>query len=64
MHSSCQLKNFRDGKFIEYSRAQYLALFKPRERNKNLQTNIVFVDITNNTANAKIEIDTEKDRLT
>jgi hypothetical protein len=64
MHASCHLKNFRDGKFIEFTRAQYLNLFKPRERSKNLSTNIVSVDITNNMGSAKVEISTEKDLFT
>lgn len=64
MHASCHLKNFRDGKFIEFSRNQYLSLFKPHERNKNLTTNIVSLDITNNMGSAKVEIRTEKDLFT
>lgn len=64
MHASCHLKNYRDGKFIVFSRNQYLSLFKPRERNKNLSTNIVAIDITNNMGSAKVEIQTEKDLFT
>jgi aldose sugar dehydrogenase len=64
MHASCHLKNFREGKFIEFTRAQYLNLFKPREKNKNITTRIVFVDVTNNMASAKVEISTEKDLFT
>jgi aldose sugar dehydrogenase len=64
MHASCHLKNYRDGKFIEFTRAQYLNLFKPREKNKNITTRIVFVDVTNNMAGAKVEISTEKDLFT
>lgn len=41
MHASCHLKNYRDGKFIDYTRKQYLSLFKPHARPKNLITNIV-----------------------
>lgn len=64
MHAACHLKNFREGKFIEFTRAEYLNLFKPRERNENLITRIVSVDITNNMGSAKIEINTEKDLFT
>jgi aldose sugar dehydrogenase len=64
MHTSCHLKNFRDGKFIEFTRSQYLNLFKPHERSKNLSTRIVSVDITNNMGSAKVEISTEKDLFT
>ncbi len=28
MHASCHLKNYRDGKFVEFSKSQYLSLFK------------------------------------
>ncbi|MGA0560679.1 PQQ-dependent sugar dehydrogenase [Larkinella sp. VNQ87] len=64
MHASCHLKNYRDGKFIDYSRSQYLGLFKPHPRPKNLITRIVSVDITNNMASAKVEISTERDLFT
>jgi aldose sugar dehydrogenase len=64
MHASCHLKLFKDGKFTEFSRAKYLNLFKPHERSKNLSTNIVSVDITNNMGSAKVEISTEKDLFT
>ncbi len=64
MHSSCNLKNYRDGKFSQYTRDQYTSLFKPRERAKNLVTKIVALDITNNMGSAKVEISTEKDLFT
>ena len=64
MHHSCYLKNFRDGKFIEFTRSQYLSLFKPRERPANLSTRIVTIDITNNMGSAKVEISTAKDLFT
>lgn len=64
MHASCHLKNYRDGKFTEFSRNQYLSLFKLHERPKNLRTNIIALDITNNMGSAKVEISTEKDLFT
>jgi CubicO group peptidase (beta-lactamase class C family) len=64
MHASCHLKNYRDGKFMQYTRNEYLALFKPHPRPKNLQTRIVDVNITNNMASAKVEIITERDVFT
>jgi len=64
MHASCYLKNYRDGRFIQYSRNEYLALFKPRERTKNLSTKLVALDITNNMGSAKVEISTERDLFT
>lgn len=59
MHATCHLKNFREGKFYDISRLDYLSRFKPRERDKNLTTHIVYVDITENkVAGAKVEINT------
>lgn len=64
MHTSCRLKNYRDGKFTEFSRSQYLSLFKPHARPKNLGTRIVSLDITNNMGSAKVEISTTQDLFT
>jgi len=64
MHASCHLKNYRDGKFVEYSRSQYLGLFKPHARPQNLSTRIVSVDFTNNMGSAKVEISTAQDLFT
>lgn len=64
MHASCHLKNFSNGKFTIYSRNEYLSLFKPRERPKNLSTHIIALDITNNMGSAKVEISTENDLFT
>ncbi len=64
MHASCHLKNYRDGKFTEFTRNEYLSLFKPHARPKNLSTRIVSVDVTNNMGSAKVEISTERDLFT
>lgn len=64
MHPSCHLKNYRDGKFIQYSRSEYLSFFKPHPRPKNLSTRIVSLDITNGMGSAKVEISTERDLFT
>ncbi|MDQ3712717.1 MAG: PQQ-dependent sugar dehydrogenase, partial [Acidobacteriota bacterium] len=64
MHFSCRLKNFRDGKFLEYDKATYLGFFKPRPRDKNLQTRLVSIDITDIVGSAKVEIITEKEVFT
>jgi len=64
MHASCHLKTYRDGKFTEFTRSQYLAVFKPHPRPANLQTRIVSVSITNNVASARVEISTAKDLFT
>jgi aldose sugar dehydrogenase len=64
MHASCHLKNYRDGKFVQFTRNEYLGLFKPHERPKKLDTYIVSIDITNNMGSAKVEISTSKDLFT
>jgi aldose sugar dehydrogenase len=64
MHASCHLKNYRDGKFIQFTRNEYINLFKPRERSKNLITRIVSIDITNNMGSAKVELSTERELFT
>lgn len=64
MHSSCHLKNVRDGKFVQFSKEQYISLFKPRPRPAKLDTRIVALDITNNMGSAKVEISTERDVFT
>ena len=64
MHASCHLKNYRDGKFVEFSKSQYLSLFKPHARPQNLSTRIVSLDITNNMGSAKVEISTTRDLFT
>lgn len=64
MHSTCHLKFFREGKFTDMDRATYLSRFKLRERDKDLITQIVLLDITENIASAKTEIITAKDIFT
>jgi len=64
MHFSCRLKNFRDGKFLEFDKATYLGFFKPRPRPQNLQTRIVSIDITDIIGSAKTEIITENEVFT
>lgn len=64
MHATCHLKNFRDGKFFDYDKNQYLGLFKPHNRPANLVTRIVALDITNNMGSAKVEMQTDRDLFT
>lgn len=66
MHASCHLKFYREGKFTDMDRATYLGRFKQplHERDKNLVTRIVLLDITENIASAKTEIITAKDIFT
>jgi aldose sugar dehydrogenase len=64
MHSTCHLKFFRDGLFTDMTRAEYLGRFKPRPRPDGLTARIVTLDMTDNIASAKTEIDTGKDVFT
>ena len=65
MHSTCQLKNFRDGKVIIIDRAKYLSLLNhPHLRNKDLITQLVQLDVTGNIGSGKAEIITTRDKFT
>ena len=64
MDRSCHLKNFRDGKFIDFNRTQYLSGFRLRQRPAGLTTRIVSLDITAGIGAAKTEIVTERDTFT
>ncbi len=64
MHRTCHLKNFRDGKFIDLNRTQYLSGFRLRQRPAGLITRIVSMDITAGIGAAKTEIVTERDTFT
>jgi aldose sugar dehydrogenase len=61
MHTSCHLKYFRDGKFTNVNKNEYLAYFKaPKPREAGTKTRILSMDITGNIAQAKTEIETDK----
>lgn len=64
MHRTCHLKNFRDGKFIDLNRTQYLSGFRLRQRPIGLITRIVSMDITAGIGAAKTEIVTDRDTFT
>lgn len=64
MHHSCHLKNFRDGKFIDFNRKQYLSGFRLRQKPAGLITRIVSLDITGGVGAAKTEIVTDRDTFT
>jgi hypothetical protein len=60
MHSTCKLKYFRDGKFTEINRTDYLSRFKPTTRNPQSDGRVKMIDITGNIATAKCELETPK----
>lgn len=56
MHSTCHLKLYREGKLTDFSKSQYLSLFKPRALDNQASFHIVALDVTNNMGSAKVEI--------
>ena len=58
MHSTCQLKNIKDGKVIIIDRPTYLGFFKPRARLENAGGKIIKIDVTGPIGAAKIELET------
>jgi aldose sugar dehydrogenase len=66
MHQSCQLKNYLENekRFVQYSRGEYLRLFRPRAKDPRSSGRIVSVDITAHVASAKIELTTAWDTFT
>ena len=60
-HDSWQLKFFRDNEFKVITKSQYLTGYKKRDtRPANWSGRIVFIDISNDIAVAKVEISTLK----
>ena len=57
MHPSCHLKFFPRGEYGMRTRNQYLSGFKPRPRLEGGQGTIINIDITRNTAAAKVELE-------
>lgn len=60
MHATCQLKNVKEDKVLEFDRSTYLGFFKPRPRRENSGGKIIEIDVTGNIASAKCEIETPK----
>jgi Putative lumazine-binding len=60
MHATCHLKYYRDNKFSDISRADYLSRFKPKAKEAGSSGRIISLDITGNIASAKCEIETTK----
>jgi hypothetical protein len=59
MHSTCQLKLFRNGAVTVIPRQQYLSGFKePRAKDKDTHTSILYIDISGNIAQTKSKIET------
>jgi glucose/arabinose dehydrogenase len=56
MHATCHLKRSVDGKFVDMTREQYLALQRLHPRDSTLFTRVASVDITGPIATARAEI--------
>ena len=57
MHASCHLKFFPRGEYGMRTRQEYLSGFVPRHRLANAEGRIISIDITNNAAAAKVELE-------
>jgi hypothetical protein len=64
VHSTCHLKFYRDGKFNDISRIDYLSRFKPKAKDATTSGRIISIDITRNIAAAKCELETDKSIFT
>ncbi|MBC7896279.1 MAG: PQQ-dependent sugar dehydrogenase [Cytophagaceae bacterium] len=56
MHASCHLKRSVDGKFVDMTREQYLAIQRPHARDSTLTTRVASVDIVGPIASARAHI--------
>lgn len=59
-HDSWQLKYFAENKFNIVPKSKYIVGYKKHPKSNNWSGRIVFMDITNDIANAKVEISTSK----
>jgi aldose sugar dehydrogenase len=64
MHASSQLKVFREGKFEEIPKNEYLVGWTKHEKFHTFKANIVSIDITNNMGSAKVEISNSRSLYT
>ncbi len=64
MHASSKLKVFRDGKFEEIPKNEYLVGWTKHEKFHTFKANIVSIDITNNMGSAKVEISNSRSMFT
>jgi aldose sugar dehydrogenase len=60
MHATCHLKSYRDNKFNDINRADYLSRFKPSAKTPGTEGRIISLDVTGNIASAKCEIETPR----
>lgn len=60
MHATCKLKNIKDDEVVVYDRAKYLSFFEPRAGVKGASTRIISIDVTDDIAAAKCEIEIPK----
>jgi hypothetical protein len=56
LHENWRIQYFRDNKFTDASKTEYLTHFAPKEKYKDLQFRILSIDIKDNIAMVKTEI--------
>ncbi|MFD1601903.1 nuclear transport factor 2 family protein [Flavobacterium artemisiae] len=59
-HDSWQLKYFAENKFNVVTKSKYVVGYKKHPKPENWSGRIVFIDFTNDVANAKVEISTAR----
>jgi hypothetical protein len=59
-HDSWQLKYFAENKFNVVTKSKYVVGYKKHPKSDNWSGRIVFIDFTNDVANAKVEISTAR----
>ncbi|MBE8728104.1 nuclear transport factor 2 family protein [Flavobacterium hungaricum] len=59
-HDSWQLKYFAENKFNIVTKSKYVVGYKKHAKPENWSGRIVFIDFTNDIANAKVEISTAR----
>jgi aldose sugar dehydrogenase len=64
MHTTCHLKYFRDGKFSDINRKDYLSLFTPKPKDAGTHREIERIDITQNIASVRALIYTATHKFT
>lgn len=57
MHSTCKLKNIKEGEVVVFERTKYLSLFQPHPKTEGSTGRIISIDITGPIASAKCELE-------
>lgn len=60
MHSTCKLKNLKEGKIIVIERKTYLSFFKPKEKSNDNEAKILSIDFFDKIGAVKCQLKTPK----